>query len=604
MHMQEKFQKIITEYESQLLQDSRAFNQLGFTKLVAALLVLVCVVFLFSSSFAIWAILMAAVFFAGSVVLWVRHYRLDNKIQYAKNIVSICNRHISRISGEWANFEDTGKEFVNPTHYYASDLDIVGDKSFFQFLNTTHTWHGRQKFAGDLLHPCYTTTEIKERQTAIAELSQDINFSNDIECYLSQIGANKLDEKLAAELTDNTPIKLWLANDPSSKWAKFVRLIICFKPVLTVILLATGVLFQVGPLLIAGIIFTIDQAFICYAEKNNLRKYLGIMDRLPYKLSKYVKVIDVLTAKQFSSNKLNQIKTQLEVASEAVRELESISNKLSFRANPLIYIALNVLLLWDLHCAFLLERWKMKYSSVAMQWFTTIGEFESLLAFSHLPNVCENVCLPEIVEGRKTIKAKCLGHPLLLNRNRVSNDIEFDNNILIISGSNMSGKTTFMRTVGVNLLLAKTGSFVCANQMTCSKFEIITSMRIADDLNQGISTFYAELKRIKLILDKAAENDSTIFLIDEIFKGTNSVDRLAGADAVISKLAGLNSAGMVSTHDLELCKLAELTTRIVNYSFCENYEDGAIHFDYKLRKGQSVTTNAKFLMEMVGIVRN
>jgi len=599
--MYEKFLEIITEHEQQLLQNSKTFNQLGFAKLAAALIVLVCVVFLFTSSFAVWAILSAIVFFAGAITLWVLHYRLDNKIHYAKGIISICSRHVCRITGEWPNFSDTGKEFIDSTHHYSGDLDIVGEKSFFQFLNTTHTWHGRQKFAGDLLHPSYSTTDIKQRQTAIAELSQDIDFSNNIEYYLSQIGANPLDEKLAAELAHNAPVKLRLARNSDSISSKFVRLIICFMPVVTVVLLAAGALFQIRPMLIAGIIFTIVQAALCYVEKNNVWNYLGIMECLPYKLSKYVKVINVLTARKFSSDKLNQIKSQLEVAAEAVKELESIGNKLSFRANPLIYIALNVLLLWDFHCTFLLERWKRKYSAIATEWFTAIGEFESLLAFSHLPNVCEGVSLPEIVEDNGKINAEELGHPLLQNHSRVNNDIEFDNNILIISGSNMSGKTTFMRTVGVNLLLAKAGSFVCASKMTCSKFDIITSMRIADDLNQGVSTFYAELKRVKLILDMAAENGSIIFLIDEIFKGTNSVDRLAGADAVISKLAGLNSTGMVSTHDLELCKLAELTSRIVNYSFCENYRDGAIHFDFKLRKGQSKTTNARFLMEMMGI---
>ena len=599
--MQAKFENIIAKYDAQLKQDSRLFDKLGYVKILAVLALVVCITLLFASGFAALVILATAAFFAASVVLWVWHYRLDNKVRYAKGIIAICNKHIGRITGEWAKFDDIGREFIVFAHPYACDLDIVGAKSFFQFLNTTHTWHGRKAFAGDLLHPGYTITEIKERQDAIAELSRDIDFANDIQYYLSQIGASPLDAKLVEELTDSTPLKLRLAGSSRSKWARAVKFLISYMPIATVVLLAAGAIFQMRPLLLIGTVFAVAQVALCYLEKNAVYKYLGLMDRLPYKLDKYVMVIDILMNRAFSSVKLTRLKSQLAVASEAVKALESISSKLSFRSNPLVYIALNILLLWDIHCAFLLERWKAKYSHLAKQWFTAIGEFESLVAFSHLPNVCDSVCLPTVIDGGKVLDAAGLGHPLLSNGGRVSNDMQFDNNIFIISGSNMSGKTTFMRTVGVNLVLARTGSFVCASEMTCSRFDIITSMRIADDLNQGVSTFYAELTRVKLILDMAKENPHLIFLIDEIFKGTNSVDRLAGADAVIFKLEQLNAAGMVTTHDLELCKLADLHDRIVNYNFCENYQDGKIHFDYIMRKGQSRTTNARFLMEMVGI---
>jgi len=599
--MQTKFENIITKYEVQLEQDSKLFDNLGYVKILAILALIVCITFLFASGFAVLAILATTAFFTASVVLWIWHYRLDNKVRYAKGVIAICNKHIGRITGEWANADDIGREFIDFAHPYACDLDIVGVKSFFQFLNTTHTWHGRQAFAGDLLHPNYTIAEIKERQEAIAELSKDIDFTNDIQYYLSQIGSSPLDAEFVEDLTDSTPLELRLAGGLQSKWARTVKFLINYMPAATVILLVAGAIFQISLLLLTGAVFAFVQTVLCYVEKNAVYKYLGLMERLPYKLGKYVTVIELLTNREFSSAKLTRLKSQLMVASEAVKALESISSKLSFRSNPLVYIALNILLLWDIHCAFLLERWKMKYSHLAKQWFAAIGEIESLVAFSHLPNVCDSVCLPTVIDGGKILNAAGLGHPLLSNGSRVSNAMQFDNNIFIISGSNMSGKTTFMRTVGVNLLLARAGSFVCASEMTCSRFDIITSMRIADDLNQGVSTFYAELTRIKFILDMAKGNPHLIFLIDEIFKGTNSVDRLAGADAVISKLERLNAAGMVSTHDLELCKLAGLHDRIENYNFCENYQDGQIYFDYKMRKGQSKTTNARFLMEMVGI---
>ena len=586
--MQDKFQSIIEKYHAQIEQDSKTFNTLGFAKLAVVVALVVCIVFLFAGGGVIWAVF--TVVLAVTAILWVWHFRLDNKIRYAKGIVKICNEHLDRITGEWTKFEDTGREFIDFEHPYACDLDIVGPKSFFQFLNTTHTWHGRQAFAGDLLGPAYNIADVQERQKAITELSHDIHFTNDIQFFLSQIGAKAQDAELVKELSDDSSF---------IGGANIWRLLLSYLPVISVILLLAGVIFQMPPMYLTGSGFVIVQMVLCKISGGNAAKYLGIMNRMPYKLDKYVRVIDTITVKDFSSAKLNQIKSQLMMASKAVKELEKIDNKLSIRANPLIYVVFNMLLLWDFHCAFLLERWKGKYSHLAAQWFTAIGEFESLVSFSHLPKVCNNVCLPDICEDGK-IFTKNLGHPLLQNGSRVNNDVQFNNNIFIISGSNMSGKTTFMRTVGVNLLLARVGSFVCAREMMCTRFDIITSMRIADDLNEGVSTFYAELRRVKQIIDRA-ENPNMLFLIDEIFKGTNSVDRLAGADAVISKLSELNAMGMVSTHDLELCKLADLHVRIENHSFSEYYENGNIYFDYKIRHRQSKTTNAKFLMEMVGI---
>ncbi|MCL1788164.1 MAG: hypothetical protein FWG38_09280 [Defluviitaleaceae bacterium] len=588
--MDEKYKAIITAKEAELAKDRKLFDRLGHGKVFSVLVLITATVFLFASGFAWQFILLIAIVFAQTAVLWVRHHKLDNKIRYTKGIIAICQNHIARISGEWTTFADTGKEFIDPAHPYACDLDMVGPKSFFQYLNTTHTWHGRQAFAQDLLRPNYTLEQITARQAAILELSAGINFANDIQYHLSQIGASPLDIELTAELADPAPLKL-----------RVPKILITLMPVATVALLAGGAIFQIMPLLVAGIVLAALQAAMAFWEKTAVYKYLGLMNRLPYKLGKYVAAIDMLTARGFSSAKLNTLKSRLLVASEAVKALESIGNKLSVRSNPLVFVAFNVLLLWDLHCALLLERWKAKYAHQAAEWFDAIGEFESLLAFSHLPNVCAGVCLPQLEESGKRLDATALGHPLILGSRRVCNDVDFDNNIFIISGSNMSGKTTFMRTVGVNLVLARAGSFVCATSMACARFNLVTSMRIADDLNEGVSTFYAELKRVKLVLDTAAADPHLMFLIDEIFKGTNSVDRLAGADAVITKLEKLGAAGMVSTHDLELCRLAGVNTRMANYNFSERYADGKIIFDYTLRKGPSQTTNARFLMEMVGI---
>jgi len=582
--METKYLAVIKKYEAEIATNSKTSNRLGYAKLLAFLFLLVSCVILFASGFAPAAVAATVILFGMCVWLWVWHYRLDTTIQYAQGIVLICNRHLDRINGNWASFDDAGREFIDSSHHYANDLDIVGAKSVFQFLNTTHTWHGRQAFAGDLLQPRYSAEEITQRQAAIEELSTDINFTNNMEYYLMQIGKNQPD------VTN-------LANHQPFLRSQFWRFTLCYIPVVTVVLLLAGLIFQMQGVIAAGLAVLVLQVALGKIVGGNAWEYLKPVGK--HKLGKYVQVINTIKGREFACDKLNQIKQQLAVAAEAVQALEKISNRLNFIANPVIYFVLDWLLLWNIHAALLLERWKIKYAHMCSEWFAAIGEFESLAAFSHLPNVCEGVCLPQLVATPGGFAAEGIGHPLLANGKRVCNDVNFNGNIFIISGSNMSGKTTFMRTVGVNLLLARTGSFVCATKMTCSLFNIVTSMRIADDLNQGVSTFYAELTRIKLILDTVEER--TIFLIDEIFKGTNSVDRLAGADAVITKLEAMGAVGMVSTHDLELCKLADIHSRILNLNFSEHYKNGKIYFDYTLRTGQSQTTNARFLMEMIGL---
>jgi hypothetical protein len=377
-----------------------------------------------------------------------------------------------------------------------------------------------------------------------------------------------------------------------------------YTPLVTFIAIVGIVLFRQENLYALAVSIVALQALVWVIGMLKTHKFLGGISRLPYKLSAYSEAIGILKSKDFDAEILKQIQAQLGAsefsAEQAIKDLGKISDKVSVRHNAILWFILNVLLLWDIECSIMYEKWKMKYAPVAEGWFLDLGEFESLLCFSNLPNVCNNTCLPSAT-NEKAIKAQSLGHPLIHNGVRVNNDINCKDSIFVISGSNMSGKTTFMRTVGINMVLARAGSFVCAKAMDFPLIEIMTSMRIADDLNEGISTFYAELKRIRGIIALAEKEPRTIFLIDEIFKGTNSADRLSGAKAVLSKLNKIGALGIITTHDLELCEIANQYPRIKNYSFSEEYRNNQIHFDYKVKHGKSTTTNAKYLMKMVGI---
>ena len=589
--MQNKFLTIIENHEAVLKKNRVAYNILGYAKLLLVFLIAALIYFNFSRDFPPELITSGTAALILLVILWIRHIKVQDDIDHSNGIIHICKQSLDRITGNWTSFEDTGAEFACAEHAYACDLDIAGPKSLFQFLNTTNTWHGRQRFANDLLHPAYELPELQKRQEAVSELSTDTDFSNKIQYELSKIGADPSAVKLVRELEDKTP---FMKN-------KVLKRLLIYTPALTLAFIIGTIAFQKESFYSICIIIALIQTIIWITGIPKTKIYLKTMSGLPYKLSAYGAVIDTLTGKDFSSEKLNQIQTQLNTASKAIKGLGRIADKIRTTQNGIFYFILNAFLLWDYECAFSLEEWKNKYSHLAEEWFAAIGEFESLLCFSHLPNACNNTCFPVIAKKDNVIEAQEMGHPLLANDIRIDNSLSFDNHIFIISGSNMSGKTTFLRTAGVNLVLARAGGFVCAKKMICSPFEIMTSMRISDDLSEGVSTFYAELKRIKSIIEFAEKNPQMIFLIDEIFRGTNSVDRLIGAKTVISKLNALGVSGMISTHDLELCELAELNERIKNHSFSEHYKNNTINFDYKIQTGKSKTTNAQYLMNMVGI---
>jgi len=587
--LQEKFTTFINEHEVYIKENEGIFNLIGYIKLILVAALAALIIFMAIRQFTLVLILISLGVFIVLAVLWIYHNKLNDKIDYSKGIIAICNRQIDRIVGKWSTFEDIGSEFVDTSHAYACDLDIVGKKSLFQFLNTTHTWHGRQAFANDLLRPTYLGCDLHQRQEAITELSSDIVFSSKIQYYLSRTGANSSD--LLEDLRDKTPFTRF----------KSIRLILTFIPLLTILFSTFLFIFQLTNLYSIVVLLVAIQAAAWAIGVPKLYRYLNSMTHLPSRLSAYNIVISILKDHNFSSEKLNQIKTELNSAAKPIRTLSSIASRINIKHNFLIYFFLNIVVLWDYECAFSLQEWKRKYAHLAENWFQAIGEFESLLSFSHLPNICNTTCLPEISEKEGSIDANGFGHPLLLNEKRVSNEFKFNDNVFIISGSNMSGKTTLLRTVGINVVLARSGSYVCAEKMVLSPLDVITSMRISDDLNEGVSTFYAELRRIKKILDVSEQQPATLFLIDEIFKGTNSIDRLIGAKTVIKTLNKAGAIGLVSTHDLELCELSSTFSRIKNYHFIEHYKDNKILFDYKMRTGISNTSNAKYLMEMVGI---
>lgn len=599
--MEPKYRELINQYEAEASKWNRKSNRMGVVKLALFF------VFLFLV-FAFWSVFRSAVcgLAAGiSFVLFaaasVRHEDIIRVLEEKRGLCEIVKADQKRRLGEWTEFSDTGEEYVDEEHGYAVDLDIVGQNSLFQFINRTHTYFGREKLAADLLHPTDeyplhehpldADEEIRRRQEAVEELASDYEWAARMEYYFSKIGVDRRFPELIAELENP---RRFLPFRHADFFVGLLRGVTCVAIAFLCIYKTNEAICFLGILLLL-------QLALGMLGDYHIKNYLGYTRTAAGKMAPYCEIVRAWGDRSFHSERLCMIQAHLAEASEGIRQLSVISSHMKYTVHPVSRFILDGFLLWSFKNAFDFQEWKLQYGEQVRQWFMLLGETESLMSFSGLAWNCSTVCLPQISGSGRRIAAQKIGHPLLGNEERVCNDFRMEDSIVMISGSNMSGKSTFMRTVGINVVLAGAGSYVCAEWMSCPRMRILTSMRIADRTTEGISSFYAELLRIRKIIDAAAESDRLLFFIDEIFRGTNSADRIKGAEGVIEKLHGLNACGIITTHDLEICRLGD-KKGIVNYSFYEEYRGDEMYFDYQIKEGISKTTNAEFLLRKVGIL--
>ncbi|WP_132013896.1 MutS family DNA mismatch repair protein [Hydrogenispora ethanolica] len=500
-----------------------------------------------------------------------------------------------RLNGEWSGFQDQGADFQTEDHQFAGDLDVFGPDSLFQWLNTAGTFHGRRQLARWLTHPPESGAVIRERQEAVTELAGHLGWRQRLMAEAVYLADLKRDpETLIAWANDRHSLAdlpwLWSA----------VRLL----PIVTAVFLITAYLLKIS-FYLPGAVILLQYLLLRYRR----RERESILERIaPYhqQLQSYAKLFEVMESRRFQSSFLVRLQTEIRSKGRPVyrqiQRLAKIADAVSNRHNA-FYFFLNVLTLWDYQCFFALADWKERSGSRLRRWFEVLGEMEALASLAVVRYDHPAWAIPGILEGEPVYLALELGHPLL-PENRVCNDLVLNrpSGVLLVTGSNMSGKSTFLRTAGINLILAYAGSPVCARELTCSLMEMHTCMRVGDNLSRHISSFYAEVLRVKQIVDAAAAGHKVFFLLDEIFKGTNSKDRHTGARILIKKLSRAGAIGMVSTHDLELADLEEETGgRIKNCHFQEQYREHEILFDFKLRPGVSTTRNALYLLRAAGI---
>jgi hypothetical protein len=545
-------------------------------------------------------IIFAAVFaiLAGFFIyLAIFHERLIVRMKYTDLLFEINSASLKRMNGEWNKFADAGEDFVDDNHNYSGDLDIFGKNSLFQWINTAKTFIGREMLRDLVSGVIGDMDDVRERQEAVQELTAMLNWRQRFTAE-GMVKAKKI----------YNPEELIAWGKESNQIFRKTWVIVVFRifPIVTILLITAGFIMNIIPSYFPSTALLIQFGLVSYKVRERYRMF-SIFENYNEDLRVYYKMLKLVEKRKFKSVLLNKIKDNIKnvAKSEAYRQvdkLSSIVDSISNRRN-LFYMVFNTLTLWDFQSIIAFERWKQESGHLLKDWFDTVGRMEALASLAVIGFENPDWATPVICGGSQTVlDAKDLGHPLI-TLNRVHNDITIDGKakVILVTGSNMSGKSTFLRTTGINLVLAYAGAPVCAKYFEASMMEICTCMRIKDNIEESISSFYAELLKIKKIVSESESGKRVFFLLDEIFRGTNSKDRHTGARVLINKLSLTNSIGLVSTHDLELCELEQENDKIVNYNFREFYEDGKINFDYKLRLGPSTTRNALHLMRLAGI---
>ncbi len=533
------------------------------------------------------------------VAVFIRLVFLDLKnkaaIVHTNHLIHINANEIKYLEGDYHSFDD-GSQHIPKEHLYANDLDIFGRASLFQYINRATSEMGSSRLAAYLQFPA-TPELILQRQTAIREISTTTQWRQEFQA----LGREKQITHLTSERLQN-----WIKEPPVfSQFApwKWLRYVLPFIMVSIVVLyffdiVGSGTLF-LFLLIFASIAYQVNKIIAPIHEK--LSKITGELDVL----SESIRHIE--NAK-FESSLLCRLQTNFvtesTTASRHIGNIKKILDKLDLRYNLVLSAPLNILLLWNLQQVIDLEKWKSGHQNDISIWFETLGHFEALNSFATLYFNEPAWIFPTIDADYFFIEGKEIGHPLILRDKRVTNfiDIEHRGKLMLVTGSNMAGKSTYLRSIGVNVVLAMSGAPVCAKYFSVSHVQIISSMRITDNLEDSTSTFYAELKKLKTIIEKVNSGEKVFILLDEILRGTNSLDRHTGSVALIKQLIKHKAAAIIATHDLELAKLKnEFPENILNFHFDVQVSNDELFFDYRLMPGVCTSLNASILMKKIGI---
>nr|WP_315410694.1 DNA mismatch repair protein MutS [uncultured Selenomonas sp.] len=521
-----------------------------------------------------------------------RHGRLFEQRLLLESHIAALSNFLARFSGEWHNFPVTGAEYLRDELPQAQDLSLFGADSIYQYLCAARTKAGRDRLA-DALSPFPADLALaRKRQKAVEELIARPRLVLDLTAAAALLPDGHDTKPLLAALQRNT-------EKPYAGTA-FIAWVLPAALALAIVGASLSLIGWTMPAILVLLQFLI--AFALGRRTASAQKPLAAMHR---ELRLYERLFSRLEDATFQSPHLIALQAQLKAGGSArsLRRLAALADHAHTRHNLIFLLLANAFFLSDLHFAHRIAHWQEKASAHLGDWLAVWAETEVLLSFSTVGLVREVYTFPELLEDASPrLEAKNLTHLLIPEEKAVPNDIDATAGTRIITGSNMSGKTTYLRTVASACVLAYAGAPVPGERLCLSPLHIFTSIRVTDDAAHGLSTFYAEILRIKSMMAFKEKSLPMLIVIDEIFKGTNSADRLIGAREAISRLTGADFITLVSTHDFELCEIESDAAPVTNWHFEESYEDDKLLFDYKIKEGRCTTRNAQYLLKMAGIM--
>ena len=525
------------------------------------------------------------------------HNRLFIRKEWLETQARIIQEELQALSGDYSSFED-GKEYVNPEHPYSFDLDIFGRRSLFQSINRTCTFFGKNRLAKWLQNHLHEKTSIEKRQEMVREISEHTLFRE-------QFRVAGLVHH--SQSSDAEKIQAWSQSPAQYLHAGWVKAFIWGVPVINSLLLITslagwtsfswlGLSFSIFLVLSFGIIKRATYIQETYGKQLK-------------SLNGYARLIAQAKAENWKSAGMQELMERFNLNGQspiqALQQLSKELDRLDLRNNQFLYVLLEGSIFFQLQEIVRIERWKARYGQHISKWLETVGELDALCSLGTFAYNHPQYTYPELTEKPFCFLATQMGHPLMPASQCVKNDATIPSRpfFLIITGANMAGKSTYLRTIGVNYLLACIGAPVCCERLKLYPNQLITSLRTSDSLSDNESYFFAELKRLKRIIDLLNQGQQLFIILDEILKGTNSMDKQKGSFDLIRQFMQLKANGIIATHDLLLGSLIkQFPEEIRNYCFEADIKENELTFSYKLREGVAQNMNACFLMKKMGII--
>ncbi len=553
-----------------------------------------------------------------ALVTW--HSRVIEAEDDAKRWERVNRDALARVTGEWRGLPEDGRRFRDDKHPYLEDLDVFGPGSLFQRISVAHTRFGQQALARYLRAPA-EPAEIRLRQEAARALAPELGTRQRLEALALAVAEPTAPPGYATSEDDedkpkkHRPLRAPPDPEPLLAWAES-------EPELAGQTWLAGLAWLLPPMTIAGMVAAwgfglptvlwgaplLLQVVLTLRAGKAAHKVFTAVSSTEGAFLRYGAMLELIERLDVPSELIGAMQKQLMAGeqrpSHSMKEFRKKVGWFDIRHNGFAYIFVNPLFMWDVHCVLALEKWQKRSGKATRGWFRALGEVEALSSLAGLSHDEPGYAFAEIAEDGAVFEAEGLGHPLIDDAARVVNDVTLPapGTALLVTGSNMSGKSTLLRSMGLSTVMALAGAPSCAVRLRVARFSVCTSIRIADSLGSGVSHFYAELNKLKAVLDATNGEAPVLFLLDEILHGTNSRERQIGARWVISELLSRGAMGAVSTHDMGLARLPdEMMAHVTLVHFRESVDSGKMSFDFKIRPGPVTAGNALRLMRTVGL---